>query len=414
VGSSWTRRRFLSTAGVAGAGVAAGLAIDGATSPGHDGDAARPSATVAFHGAHQAGIATPTSEHLRFAAFDLVTESLSDLRGLMQEWSHAADRLTRGGTVGAVETGESPPADTGESVGLGPSNLTVTFGLGPSVFGAPGRDRFRLHRLRPEPLVRLPAFTGEALDPDICGGDLGLQICADDPQVAFHALHTLTRVASPVAVARWTLAGFGRTSNSRRQPTPRNLMGFKDGTNNVMVEDAAAMNRFVWAGPPESPPWMHGGSYMVVRRIRMMLGAWDATSLTEQEKTFGRKKLSGAPLGGSKEHDPPNLTADAEGVPVIPANAHIRLASPAVNGGQRMLRRGYSFEDGLDKADGSIAGGLLFICYQRDPRVQFIPIQRRLADSDALNRHIEHVGSAIFACPPGAGRKGSVGEALFV
>jgi deferrochelatase/peroxidase EfeB len=190
-------------------------------------------------------------------------------------------------------------------------------------------------------------------------------------------------------------------------------MGFKDGTDNIVFEDREALDRFVWASRP-SAGWMRGGTFMVVRRIRMLLGAWDAVGLLDQERTFGRYKVSGAPLGERDEHDPPDLKRVVDGVPVVPVDAHIRLASPGYNGGERILRRGYSFDEGVDPATGSVAGGLLFVCFQRDPRAQFIPIQRRLMRSDALNRHILHVGSAIFACPPGAKSGGFVGERLFV
>lgn len=407
----FTRRGFISAAGLAGVGAGAG--VDRLLGGGQSTSAGATRAqAVEFFGVHQAGIVTPTPEHLQFATFDLVSDSVSDLRGLLHAWSGAASALSRGQLVGPVDTGVSPPSDTGEAVGLGPSWLTVTFGLAPSVFERDGQNRFGLAALRPEPLVELPPFPGDALDLKLSGGDLGVQVCADDPQVAFHAMHNLIRIASPAAVPRWSLAGFGRTANSRGQPTPRNLLGFKDGTANVMAQDHQAVARFVWAGQPESPGWMSGGSYMVVRRIRMLLGAWDATGLVEQEATFGRYKLSGAPLGAGREHDAIDLGRLAGGLPVIPGDAHIRLASPAYNGGERILRRGYSFVDGIDETTGSAAGGLFFVCFQRDPRRQFIPIQRRLATNDALNRHIEHVGSAIFACPPGARRGGFVGQSL--
>lgn len=405
-----TRRDLLSAAGIAG--LSAGLGV-GASRELEGSAGVTAGGGVSFFGSRQAGIATPSQEFLQFAAFDLVSESVSDLRGLLREWSAAAALLARGRPVGALETGDGVPADTAEAVGLGSSALTVTFGIGPSVFVKDGRDRFGLAGLRPGPLVELPEFAGDALVPGLCGGDLGVQVCADDPQVAFHAVHSLIRTASPVAVPRWLLAGFGRTSNSRGQVTGRNLMGFKDGTNNIVVEDHRALERFVWAGTPESPAWMRGGSYMVVRRIRMLLGAWDATGFFDQERTFGRHKLSGAPLGGVGEHDRVDLTAGSGGLPVIPADAHIRLASASYNGGQRILRRGYSYLDGIDQATGSASGGLVFICFQRDPRTQFVAIQQRLAQGDALNRHVEHVGSAIFACPPGVARGGFVGEGLF-
>jgi len=407
-----TRRGFLSAGAFAGVGAGLGVAGDRLTA----GDGARRSADramVEFYGGHQAGIATRSQEHLQFAAFDLVSDALIDLRGLLERWSAAAALLVQGRPVGALATGNAPPVDTGEAVGLEPSSVTITFGLGPGVFVRGGRDRLGLAALRPAALAELPAFPGEALESAVCGGDLGVQVCADDPQVAFHAVNSLIRLAGSVAVPRWLLAGFGRTSNSRSQLTPRNLMGFKDWTANIMVENERALDRFVWADGSGSSDWMRGGSYMVVRRIRMLLGAWDATGLSDQEATFGRQKLSGAPLGGLHEHDAIDLTSRVGGVPVIAKDAHIRLASPSYHGGERILRRGYSFVDGIDPATDSAAGGLLFICYQRDPRLQFIPIQRRLASADALNRHILHIGSATFACPPGATRGGFVGEALF-
>jgi deferrochelatase/peroxidase EfeB len=401
----------LRSAGVAGAAAAVGVGVErvASDSSSASGDSVRAAqARVPFFGVHQAGIATPSQGHVQFAAFDLSSGRLSDLRALLVAWSGAAARLTAGLPVGALESGEEPPGDTGESVGLGPARLTVTFGIGLSVFE---RREFGLVARRPAPLVALPAFAGEALDRGICGGDLGVQVCADDPQVAFHAIHNLIRIASPTAVPRWLLAGSGRTGNSSGEATPRNLMGFKDGTANIVAEDEEALARFVWANVPESPAWMRGGSYLVVRRIAMQLGAWDATSYVDQEQTFGRQKVSGAPLGGAREHDPLDLTAKANGVAVIPEDAHVRLASPSYNGGERLLRRGYSYFDGVEA--GSPAGGLLFLCYQRDPRAQFIAIQHRLAASDALSRHVLHVGSAVFACPPGAAQGGFVGQGLF-
>lgn len=410
-----TRRGFLAGAGLAGAGVGAGVgvSIDRLIND-TPAETSAPRNRIEFFGEHQAGIITPSQEHLQFATFDLVTDTLSDLRELLRAWSAAAAALARGQPIGPLDTGPAPPVDTGENIGLGPSSVTLTFGFGRSMFTQGGRDRLGLAAARPAPLVELPTFAGEALDPALCGGDIAVQICANDPQVAFHALHNLIRVGSPAAKPRWVLAGFGRTANSQQQTTPRNLMGFKDGTRNIMAEDRAAVDRFVWAAAPESPSWMRGGSYMVVRRIKMLLGAWDATSLTDQEQTFGRHKLSGAPLTGSREHDQLKLGASANGVPIIPAHAHIRLANPAYNNGQRILRRGYSYLDGVDPATGSASGGQLFICFQRDPRRQFIPIQRRLSQSDALNRHTEHIGSAIFACPAGARRGGFIGESLLV
>jgi len=241
-----------------------------------------------------------------------------------------------------------------------------------------------------------------------------VQACADDPQVAFHAIHVLSRVAVGTATLRWSQLGFGRTSStSRSQSTPRNLMGFKDGTENLRAEDAGAMKRFVWVQAGDGPSWMAGGTYLVARRIRILFDVWDATSLEGQERVIGRYKASGAPLGERNEDDPVDLAAVSAGASTIPSNAHIRLANPRNNNGQRILRRGYSYSEGIDAGAGKIDAGLFFIAFQRSPRHQFIPLQDRLSASDALNEHTLHTSSAIFACPPGVRSGGFIGEGLF-
>src|SRR5262249_28980958 len=205
----------------------------------------------------------------------------------------------------------------------------------------------------------------------------------------------LVRIARGTAAVRWTQLGFGRTSTtSTTQETPRNLMGMKDGTNNLKAEDGAVMRDHVWVGDHDDPAWMRGGSYVVTRRIRMLLEVWDRSAISDQENTIGRYKVSGAPLGGSREHDPPKLGAlDSKGFLLIPDDAHIRVAAPSENKGIRILRRGYSFSDGVDPATGELDAGLFFIAYQRDPRKQFIPLQQKLSARDALNEYIKHVGS---------------------
>jgi deferrochelatase/peroxidase EfeB len=387
-----TRRGFLRSAGITGL---AGIGAGSGASVVLGGQAAEAAAVpaVPFHGEHQAGIGTPAQEHLQFAALDMTSGSRADLRNLMRTWSRAAALMALGGAIGPVETGTRPAVDTGEALGLKAARLTVTFGFGPTLFtGSGGQDRFGLARHRPAPLVYLPKFRTDALRSAISGGDLGIQVCADDPQVAFHAVHELIRMAAPVARPRWLLAGFGRTGNSSHQPMPRNLMGFLDGTANIKVEDTAQMNASVWAAGPASPGWMHGGSYLVARRIEIALARWDATTVDRQEHTIGRKKAAGNVLGN------------------LPLHSHILLASPTANHGAKLLRRGYSYSGGL--SDGTPGAGLMFLCYQRDPRRQFIPIQHTLAGSDALNKFTRHVGSAIFACPPGAANGGYVGETL--
>jgi deferrochelatase/peroxidase EfeB len=259
----------------------------------------------------------------------------------------------------------------------------------------------------------MPAFAGDEIDPARSDGDLAVQACAEDPQVCFHAIRNLTRIGRGVVALRWSQSGFGRTSSTDAgQETPRNLMGFKDGTNNVVAEDTQALKDHVWVSATDDPAWMRNGSYLVTRRIRMLLEVWDRSTLADQEQTIGRIKGSGAPLGGSKEHDAVNLAAKVDGEPVIPVDGHIRLAAPAENHGIRILRRGYSFTDGIDPVTNQLDAGLFFVAYQRDPRKGFIPVQESLR-TDALNEYIRHNGSAMFACPPGVRAGGYIGETLF-
>ena len=370
---------------------------------------------VPFYGTHQAGIATAAQDYLHFAAFDVTSDAVEDLREILEQWTAAAAALTAGRSYQPGQEVSRPPVDPGEAVGLGPARLTITIGFGPSLFGSPGAGRFGLAGRRPALLDVLPPFQGDSLEEGRSGGDLCVQACADDPQVAFHAVHIFQRIAGGAATLRWSQLGFGRTSStSRAQSTSRNLMGFKDGTDNIRAEDTGAMNDFVWVEDGDGPGWMTGGSYLVARRIRILFDVWDTTSLEGQQRTIGREKLSGAPLGETGEYDPVDLNAtDAGGALVIPMDAHIRLAHPANNDGQRILRRGYSYCEAAEPGSGELDAGLFFIAFQRDPARQFIPLQRRLAASDALNRHTLHTSSAIFACPPGAQPGGFIGNALF-
>jgi deferrochelatase/peroxidase EfeB len=405
-----TRRRLLASAGAGAAGL--GLGGAGGYLLGHENAEAGAQGTgsVAFYGEHQAGIDTPAQDRLHFAAFDLLTEDPAELRELLREWTVVAAEMTAGEMVGDVnDLPLAPPDDTGETVGLLPSSLTVTFGFGPGLFEKRGLG---LTGKRPAALRPLPPLPGDELDPAESGGDICVQACSDDPQVAFHAVRNLARIGRGTVAMRWSQLGFGRTSTtSRSQDTPRNLMGMKDGTANIKAEDTEAMDRFVWVGG-EAPGWIRGGSYMVTRRIRMLLEVWDRASLQDQERTIGRHKYSGAPLGGSDEFEPLPLDEQRNGHPLIPADSHVRLASAAENDGARILRRGYSFTDGVDESLGELEAGLFFICFQRDPAKQFVPIQQRLGRIDALNEYIKHVGSALFAVPPGAKPGGYVGEGL--
>ena len=315
--------------------------------------------------------------------------------------------VTEGGAVGGSPL--APPADTGEALGLPPSGLTITFGFGPTLFRSSASALGRAARA-PAALAPLPRFSGDALDPDQGGGDLCIQACADDPQVAVHAIRNLSRIAFGRAAIRWSQLGFGRTSStSTSQTTPRNLFGFKDGTANVKAEEADAVDEHVWVGADDGPGWMAGGSYLVARKIRMVIESWDRTRLEEQQRVIGREKGEGAPLSGGTEFTEPDFDKpDDDGSPRIAEDAHVRLAHPDANGGARLLRRGYNFVDGNDTL-GRLDAGLFFLSFQRDP-AQFITVQRSLAGHDALNEYIKHVGSAIFAIPPGRRKRAAPSE----
>ncbi|MBL3678196.1 iron uptake transporter deferrochelatase/peroxidase subunit [Leucobacter chromiireducens] len=414
--------------GLLGAGTA-GLAVGGASgaalahAAGHGalGGGSGPGAgdrVIPFHGAHQAGIVTPAQDRLHFASFELLRgvdrEALIEL---LRDWTAAAERLTRGEDVtaaGAVDGPPlAPPDDTGDALGLGAAGLTLTFGFGPSLFAnAEGIDRFGIADRRPAEFTELPAFAFDLLDPATTGGDLCVQACADDPQVAVHAIRNLSRIAMGKARILWSQLGFGRTSStSLNQDTPRNLFGFKDGTANVMAEERDALAEYIWVPKNHPQAWLRGGSYLVARKIAMTIETWDRASLAEQEQIVGRTKGEGGPLSGGAEFDAPNFAAQSTaGGPAIAVDAHVRLAHPEQNGGLRMLRRGYNYVDGSNPL-GQLGAGLFFISYQRTPET-FVRVQQSLK-GDAMNEYLRHVGSGLWAVPGGMQPGEYVGEALF-
>ncbi len=420
--SGVSRRGLLGAAGAGLAGLAAGAA--GGFALGTQESAPTPptlpgTRTYPFYGEHQAGILTPVQDRLHFAAFDVITDSRKELVQLLKDWTAAAARMTQGLPAGELGPTSgpyaAPPDDTGEAIGLLPAGLTITFGFGPTLFRKEGKRRFGLADRQPAALQRLPRFPADKLDPQRSDGDLCVQACADDPQVAVHAVRNLARIAFGRAAMRWSQLGFGRTSStSTSQATPRNLMGFKDGTMNVKAEDPAAVEEHVWVpSDAGSPQWLAGGSYLVVRRINMTIETWDRQPLSEQEQVIGRTKAEGAPLSGGSEFSQPDFDlkgSDQE--PIVATDAHVRLVHPSNNGGAKMLRRGYNFVDGSDPL-GRMDAGLFFLAYVRNPRTQFIPIQMKLGLGDRLSEYVQHTGSALFAIPPGVTQGEYIGQALF-
>ncbi len=400
-----SRRRALQLGGAALAGAAVGAGGATAAQAGDDGPG--PTAPdLPFDGpAQQQGIVSPRQRQLVLAAFTLATElrgefGRGELAGLMQDWSQAARQLTAGDALGssagpATELGA--PADTGEAAGLEAAGLTLTFGFGDGVFDA---DRGLVPEAARPPVrsLALPAFSGDALQPQWGGGDLVVSAGADDPQVAVHAIHNLARIATGAATLRWLQRGFLPANGAG---TPRNLMGFKDGT--ATLEDSAedALQRYLWAGA-ESPEWMRGGgTYLVIRRIRMLLEPWDRATLEKQEDTIGRTKAEGAPLGQEREEDPVDLARlQTGGEYAVPERTHVAIAHRAAAQGARIHRRPYSYADGVDPATGRLDAGLVFLAFQRSIAGQFVPLQRELSRIDALNEYTQAIGSAAFAIPP--------------
>lgn len=433
-----SRRAFIKSA-TGGAGLLAASSALGSVAS-HVSTAPVPhsnhNAQIPFLGAYQAGIATPQQAHTYFAAFDVVTDQRDEVIALLKDWTEASARLTQGKTVDiklrkrrtktpdeatdsyADAHDAASTVDSGEAQSLPTGRLTLTFGFGSGLFITKGGiDRFGLSKFRPEALVDMPVFHGDELIESKTGGDLSVQACSDDPQVAFHAIRQLARFAEGVANIRWVQTGF--VSGAGRPETPRNLMGFKDGTQQPKTNE---YSQFVWVGK-NGPKWMQNGTYLVTRRIRIALEHWDQTDVAFQEQVIGRKKDSGVPIGQKREKEQLNLKAvDSEGNALIAENSHVRLASAEANGGAQILRRGYSYNEGVNytaerwppwKQGLEYDAGLFFISYQPDPRSGFIQIFRNMSKLDALNQFVTHVGSGLFACPPGVQAGEYIGQKLF-
>ncbi|MGW6542994.1 iron uptake transporter deferrochelatase/peroxidase subunit [Streptomyces massasporeus] len=401
-----SRRRLLGSAGATGLVLgAAGAAVGYAAAPS---EAAAPLTSLGtdramFHGKHQPGITDGLQARGHLVAFDLAAGAgRKEAAALLRRWSETARRLMAGEPVGHDDTDVARDA--------GPSSLTITFGFGHSFFARTG-----LEKQRPTALDPLPEFSSDHLDKNRSNGDLWVQIGANDALVAFHALRAIQKDAGRAAKVRWQMNGFNRSPGATAHPmTARNLMGQIDGTRNPKPTESDFDQRIFVPERPEKgePAWMANGSYAVVRRIRMLLDDWEKLSVRTQEDVIGRRKSDGAALSGGTETTAMDLEkTDPQGNLVVPINAHARITRPDQNGGAAMLRRPFSFHDGIG-TDGVPDAGLLFVCWQADPLRGFVPVQRKLDRGDALSRFIRHEASGLFAVPGGAAEGEYVGQKL--
>jgi len=388
------RREFLKKAGIGGAGLALGVSGASAFFANKAQEEKKISdggEEISFYGEHQAGITTPMQKNIYFVVLDLHSTDKEEVIQMFKDWTDYSSKLVDGELV--KKDGSNallPPSDTGETVGLNPYRLTLTFGV-----SADFLKKMGLEKKRPKEFRDLPPFPKEQLQEKYTGGDIVIQACADDEQVAFHAVRNLVRKARNTVTMKWSQSGFAAIGD--RMSTPRNLFGFKDGTANVTKEKD--FDKVIWT---DSDDWMKGGTYMAVRRIQMFLETWDRTNLQEQENTFGRYKESGAPFGKEDEFDEVDLD-------LLPVDSHVRLAKE-VN--KPIYRRSYSYSDGIVEKTGQFDTGLLFLAFQKNPD-SFVKVQTNLGAQDKMNEYVTHIGSGLFACFAGVKKGEYLGQKLF-
>lgn len=405
------RRKILLGLGVAAGALTSGLAAqDARANDKQVTDAPESHRTdveqkVPFYGFHQAGVVTPRPANGMFVSLDVIADTPADFDKMMRKLTERIVFLTQGGTPPELDP-KLPPADSGL---LGPvvhpDNLTITVGLGNSMF----ETRPWLKRLKPRRLQQMKQFQNDALDAELCHGDLSLQFCSNTADTNIHALRDILKNMPEYLVPRWKQEGSVPPVLPQADgtvPSARNFLGFRDGSANPNSNDKPMMDEIVWVGKEHGEPeWAVGGTYQAVRIIRNFVERWDRTPLGEQERIIGRKKMSGAPMDGVKEADVPDYTKDPQGK-VTRLDAHIRLADPRTPEARKnlILRRPFNYSNGITK-NGQLDQGLLFIAYQSDLERGFITVQSRL-DGEPLEEYIKPIGGGYFFVLPGAREAG--------
>jgi deferrochelatase/peroxidase EfeB len=371
----------------------------GTLAPGDDGT----QDSQPFYGMHQSGVITPQPAAALVVGFDALAEDRAGLERLFRTLTARIAFLMKGGEAATLDP-RYPPPDSGLlGINVFPDNLTVTVALGASLFDA----RYGLQKVKPSRLITMEQFPNDALDAHNCHGDVVLQFCSNTAETNIHALRDILRHTPDLLALRWKIDGFlpPHTIKKLGKETVRNLLGFKDGTANLDASDATLMNDIVWAQPNSGEPaWTAGGTYQVIRVIRIFVERWDRDALIDQEQIIGREKASGAPLTYANERDVPDYAADPKGARV-PLTAHIRLANPRTpdTEANRILRRGYNYSRGLTSA-GQLDMGLLFVCFQADLAAGFLSVQARL-NGEQLEEYIKPVGGGYFFVLPGVQSK---------
>jgi deferrochelatase/peroxidase EfeB len=352
---------------------------------------------VPFHGRYQAGILPPAARQTAVISFNATADGRGELIQLFRTITDRARFLTAGGTPPPAGIGRAPSDSGTLGPAVVPDGLTVTLGVGSTLFD----DRYGLASQWPARLTSMDSFPDDDLDPAQCHGDLILQLSAGSTDTVMHALRDIARHTRGGMQAIWRMDGF--TSPARPSGTvPRNQMGFMDGISNPDASDRARMDQLVWIQPGTAgePAWTAGGSYFVVRLIRMLVEFWDRVDIAEQENMIGRRRATGYPLDSSRIHATPDFARDPSGA-VIPLTSHIRLANPrtAKTGDSRILRRAYNYDRGIDDV-GNLDIGLLFTCFQQDLKRQFAAVQTRLI-GEPLVDYISPFGGGYFLALPG-------------